>query len=58
MYLAPPLHVGCPLSLVFPDRRGLKEQVIRALWLTQAGEREGYRMGGKPVASKASVMFQ
>ena len=35
--MAPPLHVGCPLASVpHPDRRGLKELLIRGLWLTQA----------------------
>ena len=44
--LDPPLCVG-PLraSLPCPDRTGLKEQLIRGLWLTQAGRREGYRCG-------------
>ena len=37
---------------------GLKEQLIRGLWLTQAGAREGYRMQGEPVVAEASVMFQ
>ena len=41
--LALPLHVGCSLgSVLHPDRRGLKEQLIRGLWLTQARGREGY----------------
>ena len=40
--LARPLHVGRPLtSVLCPDRRGLMEQLIRGLWLTQAGGREG-----------------
>ena len=40
--LAPPLHVGCPLTSVLrPDRRELKERLVRGLWLTQAGQREG-----------------
>ena len=39
----PPVHVGCPqVSVPHPDRRGLKKQLIRALLLTQAGEREGH----------------
>ena len=38
-----PLHVGHPQAPVpLPDRRGLKQQLIRALLLTQAGKREGY----------------
>ena len=43
LVLAPPLHVGLPqASVPCPDRRELKQQLIRALLLTQAGEREGY----------------
>ena len=40
--LAPPLRVGLiRASVLRPDRRGLKEQLIRGLWLTQArGEGE------------------
>ena len=43
LVLAPPLHVGC-LNGSVPclNRRGLKQQLIRALLLTQAGEREEY----------------
>ena len=29
-------------SVLRSDRTGLKEQLIRGLWLTQAGGREGY----------------
>ena len=36
------------------DRSGLKEQLIRGLWLTQAGE-GGVRMQGEPAAAEASV---
>ena len=36
--LAPPLRVGCLSASVLPSyRKGLKEQLIRGLWLTQAG---------------------
>ena len=43
LVLAPPLRVGHPqASAPRPDRRWLKQQLIRALLLTQAGEREGY----------------
>ena len=47
LYLDPPLCVG-PLRASFPhpDRTGLKEQLLRVLWLTQAAGREGYRGGG------------
>ena len=56
--LAPPLHVGHPLaSVLCPDRRRLKERLIRGLWLTQACGREGYRMQGKPVVAEACLML-
>ena len=36
--LDPPLHVGLlRASVLRSDRTGLKEQLIRGLWLTQAG---------------------
>ena len=37
---------------------GLKEQLIRGFWLTQAGGREEYRMRGEPAAVEASVTLQ
>ena len=41
--MTPPLPVGHPqASVPHPDRWGLKQQLIRALLLTQAREREGY----------------
>ena len=44
--LAPPLHVGrLRASVPRPDRTGLKEQLLRGLWLTQAVGREGYGCG-------------
>ena len=44
--LDPPLRVGRLRASVFhSDRTGLKEQLLRGLWLTQAGGREGYRCG-------------
>ena len=47
MDLDPPLHVGhLRASVPRPDRTGLKEQLLRGLWLTQAGGRERYRGGG------------
>ena len=42
-------------SVSHPDRMGLKEQLIRGLWLTQAGGREGYGMQGEPAAAETSV---
>ena len=45
--LAPPLRVGHLRAFVLrSDRTGLKEQLLRGLWLTQAGGREGYGVGG------------
>ena len=37
---------------------GLKQQLIRGLWLTQAVGREGYGRRGEPAAAEASVMLQ
>ena len=37
---------------------GLKKQLIRGLWLTQAGGREGYGMQGEPAAAEASMTLQ
>ena len=37
---------------------GLKEQLIRGLWLTQAGGRDGYGTQGKPAGAEASVRLQ
>ena len=37
---------------------GLKEQLIKGLWLTQAGGREGYGMRGQPAATEADVTLQ
>ena len=37
---------------------GLTEQLIRGLWLTQAGGREGYRVRGEPVAAESNVTMQ
>ena len=45
--LAPPPHEGhLRVSVPHPDTSGLKEQLIRGLWLTQARGREGYGGGG------------
>ena len=45
--LAPPLCVGrLRASVLRSDRMGLKAQLIRGLWLTQAVGREGYGGGG------------
>ena len=51
-----PLHVGClRVSVPHPDRTGLKEWLIRGLWLTQARRKEGYRMWGEPVMAETGV---
>ena len=43
LVLALLLHVGHPqVSVPHPDRRGLKQWLIRALLLSQARQREGY----------------
>ena len=34
---------------------GLKEELIRGLWLTQAGGKEGYGRQGEPAATEAGV---
>ena len=57
--LAPPLRVGRLRAFVLhSDRMGLKEQLIRGLWLTQAGQREGYGVRGEPAAAEAGVTLQ
>ncbi|KAJ8786722.1 hypothetical protein J1605_005961 [Eschrichtius robustus] len=44
--LDPPLRVGrLRASVLRSHRTGLKEQLIRGLWLTQARGREGYGCG-------------
>ena len=46
--LDPPLHVGhLRASVARPDRTGLKEQLIRGLWLTQAGGGSGTEEAGR-----------
>ena len=40
-----PLRVARLRASVRSERIGLKEQLLRGLWLTQAGGREGYRCG-------------
>ena len=58
MDLALPLHVGrLRATVLHSDRTGLKEQLFRGLWLTQAGGRERYRMWGEPVAAEAGVTW-
>ena len=54
--LDPPLRVGrLRASVLRSDRTGLKEQLLRGLWLTQAGgEGAVQRRRGEPAASEAS----
>ena len=54
--LDPPLRVGrLRASARCSDRTGLKEQLIRGLWLTQAGGREGYGVQGELGVAEAGV---
>ena len=56
MDLAPSLRVCClRASVLWSDRMELKEQLIRGLWLTQAGGMEGYRVQGEPAVAEASM---
>ena len=46
--LDPPLRVGrLSVSVLRSGRTGLKEQLLRGLWFTEAGGREGYRCGAR-----------
>ena len=57
--LAPPLHVGhLRASVLRSDRMGLKKQLLRGLWLTQARGKKGYGMQGKPAAAEANMTLQ
>ena len=54
-----PLRVGrLRASVLRSDTTGLKEQLLRGLWLTQAGGMEGYRMRGEPAVAEASMTLQ
>ena len=57
MDLDPPLYVGyLRASVLHSDRMGLKEQLLRGLWLTQARGEGGVRMRGEPArAAEAGV---
>ena len=57
--LALPLYVGrLRASVPRPNRTALKQQLMRGLWLTEAGGREGYRMRGEPAAAEANMTLQ
>ena len=63
LVLAPLLRVGHPQeSVTHPYRRGLKQQLIRALLLTQAGGGRGsvviIGMRGEPEAAEAGMTLQ
>ena len=61
MDLDPPLRVGrLRASVLRSDRTGLKEQLFRGLWLTQAWGVGGVRMRGEPAVAEteAGVMLQ
>ena len=45
-------------SVLRSDRTGLKEQLIRGLWLTQAGGEGGVWMRGEPAAAEAGMTLQ
>ena len=50
--LASPLGLGrLRVCVLCSDRTGLKEQLIRWLWLTQAGGREGFGVLGEPAVA-------
>ena len=54
-----PLPVGClRTSVLRSDRMGLKGQLLRGLWLTQARGREGYGVPGEPAVAEAGVTLQ
>ena len=54
--LGPPLRVGrLRASVLRSHRTGLKEQLLRGLWLTEAGGEGGVRMWGDPAAAEASM---
>ena len=53
--LDPPLHVGhLKASVLSSHRTGLKEQLLRGLWLLRPGG-GGVRLQGEPVVAEASV---
>ena len=58
--LDPPLHIGrLRASVLRSDRKELKEQLLRGLWLTQArGEGGVWRRRGEPAAAEAGVTLQ
>ena len=59
LVLAPPFVCRLPSGFCSrPARTGLQQRLIRGLWLTLAGGREGYRMWGEPAEAEASMTLQ
>ena len=59
MDLDPPLHVGrLRESVPRPDRTGLKEPLLRGLWLTQAGGGSGTEEAGRACGVRGVVTLQ
>ena len=57
--LAPPLPVGrLRASVLYSDRTWLKEQLIKGLWLTQDGGREGYGCGVSLWRQRLAWLYQ
>ena len=57
--LAPPLHVGrLRASVLRSDRTGLKEQLLRGLWLTQAGGGSSTEEAGRACGVRGVVTLQ
>ena len=57
--LDPPLRVGrLRASVLRSDRTGLKEQLLRGLWLAQAAGREGYGGGGASLRAQQSPAWR
>ena len=57
--LVPPLHVGLlRASVLCSHRTGLKEQLLRGLWLTQAGGGSGTEEAGRACGVRGIVTLQ
>ena len=59
MDLDPPLRVARLRAYVLrPDRTGLKEQLLRGLWLTQAGGGSGTEEAGRACGVRGVMTLQ
>ena len=59
MDLDPPLRVGrLRASVPHPDRTGLKKQLLRGLWVTQAGGGSGTEEAGRACGVRGVVTLQ